>query len=136
MRHVFVTGMLRSGTSLLQSLLTNHPRMFVAYQPFHQLYVDGKKMFLDEQGWKRALPLGDGMDAASDEPARFQEWLHSRVFAEDEIERLVSCATSGKGGGATDFKAPPLPKQATFFALRELLHDSLAASFRNDVDYV
>jgi hypothetical protein len=129
MHQLFVTGMLRSGTSLLQTLLTNHPQLFVAYQPFHQLYVDTKQMFLDEQGWNRVLPLGDGMDAASDEPARFAGWLAAREFDKDEVVRLVARATTGKGGGATDFSSGPLPQSATFLALRDRLHARLAAQF-------
>lgn len=137
MRQVFVTGMLRSGTSLLQTLLTNHPALFVAYQPFHQLYVDAKQMFLDEQGWQRLLPLGDGMDAASDEPARFADWLASRTFDGDEVRHLAARATTGKGGGATDLPPGPLPGAATFLALSEVLHARLAAQFgRQDATHV
>jgi hypothetical protein len=136
MRQVFVTGMLRSGTSLLQMLLTNHPQLFVAYQPFHQLYVDAKQMFLDEQGWKRLLPLGDGMHADSDEPERFARWLASRVLDVGEIGLLVSRATTGKGGGAVDFPLCALPERATFLALRACLHESLAAQFaKGGVEY-
>jgi hypothetical protein len=129
MQQVFVTGMLRSGTSLLQTLLTNHPDLFVAYQPFHQLYVDAKQMFLDEQGWQRLLPLGDGMDAASDEPDRFAEWLASRSFDSDEVTNLAARATTGKGGSATDLPSGPLPGGSTFLELREAMHARLAAQF-------
>lgn len=132
MRQVFVTGMLRSGTSLLQTLLTNHPELFVAYQPFHQLYVDTKQMFLDEQGWQRLLPLGDGMEAADDEPVRFARWLASRTFDADEISGLVARATTGKGGGAADLAPGPVPCPATFLALCQALHAHLAAQFARE----
>lgn len=129
MAQVFVTGMLRSGTTLLQTLLTNHPRMFVAYQPFHQLYVDVKRMFLDEQGWDRVLPLGDGMDATHDESARFSDWLRTRVFDAAEVAALASHSVGGKGGGAADFLPSRLPASAGFMELRECLHAGLAAGF-------
>ena len=128
-RQVFVTGMLRAGTTLLQTLLTNHPRLFVSYQPFHQLHVDIKQMFLDEQGWRRILPLGDGMDAADDEHERFAGWLGERLFGDAEIASLTQRATTGKGGGAADFIAPTLRGPANFLTLREHLHASLASSF-------
>lgn len=136
MQQVFVTGMLRSGTSLLQILLTNHPRLFIAYQPFHQLYVDAKQMFLDEQGWKRLLPLGDGTDAATDEPEKLSEWLASRALDADEIARLSSRAVTGKGGGAADFIPSTLPERATFLTLREYLHERLAEqSAKAEIEY-
>lgn len=132
MQQLFVTGMLRSGTSLLQTLLTNHPQLFVAYQPFHQLYVDAKRMFLEEQGWTRVLPLGDGMDSAPDEPARFASWLASRSFDDEEIAALVASATTGKGGGASDLAPEPMPGPATFLELREALHVRLAGAHAKD----
>lgn len=134
---LFVTGMLRSGTTLLQTLLTNHPELFVAYQPFHQLYVDVKRMFLEEQGWSRLLPLGDGMDSSRDEPDRFAAWLRARTFDADELALLISRAATGKGGGAADFSAPPLPAPLGFFGLSTHLHASLATRFsRNDAGHV
>lgn len=125
MHQLFVTGMLRSGTSLLQTLLTNHPQLFVAYQPFHQLYVDVKRMFLQDQGWTRLLPLGDSMDAAPGEAAKFAVWLASRSFDDGEIADLVARATTGKGGGASELVPDAIAGPATFLQLREALHGSL-----------
>lgn len=125
MQQVFVTGMLRSGTTLIQTLLTNHPRLFVAYQPFHQLYVDVKQMYLEENGVSRLLPLDNGSPAGGAERAGFLSWLESRRFDASEVERLAERATGGKGGGIAELgrlQASP----GSFMEVRESLHGSMA----------
>lgn len=122
---VFVCGMLRSGTTLAQTLLTNHPRMLVAYQPFHQLYVDVKQMFLQEHGFARPLPLDDGNPASRDERELFQAWLGRRRFDAVEAMRLARRSTGGKGGGEPeldDLVAAP----GSFLQVRDALHDAMA----------
>ena len=54
-RRVFITGMIRSGTTLAQTLLTNHPDAFGVYQPFHQLYIDVEAV-LPRIPWHRSFP--------------------------------------------------------------------------------
>jgi len=128
MGRVFVCGMLRSGTTLAQTLLTNHPDMLVVYQPFHQLYVDVKQMFLREHHIVHSLPLDDGTPAGEDERAQFMAWLRQRRFDATEVQTLAASATSGKGGGTPelrDLAASP----GTFAELRDELHEALAARF-------
>ncbi len=43
---LFVTGMQRSGTTLLEKLLSNHPRLSLLSQPFPLLFVETKRDFL------------------------------------------------------------------------------------------
>ena len=43
---LFVTGMLRSGTTLLDKLLSIHPQALVHSQPLTPLYVKVKRAFL------------------------------------------------------------------------------------------
>jgi hypothetical protein len=93
-RRVFVTGMLRSGTTLTQVLLTNHPQAWVAYQPFHQLYVDAKQRYLDECGLAISPPLDDGAPGAPD-PERFVAWLEHHRFDETDAYALARRATGG-----------------------------------------
>ena len=126
---VFVTGMIRSGTTLTQVLLTNHPEAFVVYQPFHQLYVDVKRRFLDERGTPRALPLGDGMGEDPTEAQAFREWLAARMFSDDEARDLTASAVTGKGGSLGDLGLPLQPRPGTFFELRSSLLAQVAAHF-------
>lgn len=57
---LFVTGMQRSGTTLLEKLLTNHPQLSVLSQPFPFLFIEAKRSFLSTIGRGDApYPLGD-----------------------------------------------------------------------------
>lgn len=128
MDQVFVTGMLRSGTSLVQTLLTNLPGTFVVYQPFHRLYVDVKRSFLVEHGFDAMLPLDDGTRPVA-EREQFTQWLAMRVFSATEAETLVATSTGGKGGSMPDWIPEPTGA-GTFFQIRSELHRSLARHFQ------
>ncbi|MGH8084264.1 MAG: sulfotransferase [Lysobacter sp.] len=122
---LFVCGMLRSGTSLIQTLLTNHPNMLVAYQPFHQLYVDVKQRFFDEHGIDAPLPLDDGAPGNRAQRELFLSWLASRRFDAAEAGELASRATAGKGGGLSDRGSLSAPA-GTFIEIRQSLHGAMA----------
>lgn len=60
MRSIFVTGMQRSGTTLLEKLLCNHPRISLLSQPFPLLFVEVMRRFLQLLGEPGArYPLGN-----------------------------------------------------------------------------
>ena len=46
-KHLFISGMARSGTTWLQQLLNNHHEMEVLDQPLPLLFIDAKKRFLN-----------------------------------------------------------------------------------------
>jgi hypothetical protein len=51
MNKLFITGYNRSGTTLLDKILTNHPELFVASQPFFNLFLQAKKDFLKQNNY-------------------------------------------------------------------------------------
>ncbi len=56
---VFITGMQRSGTTLLEKLLASHPGVSVLSQPFPLLFLEAKRAFLRRLGEvDPAYPLG------------------------------------------------------------------------------
>jgi hypothetical protein len=55
---VFVTGMQRSGTTLLDKLLASHPDLAVLSQPFPLLFVETKRAFLHARRQDGRYPLG------------------------------------------------------------------------------
>lgn len=128
----FVTGMLRSGTTLLQTLLTNHPQLLVVYQPFHQLHVDVKQIFLDEQGCNRALPLDDGGPERNAERTAFRAWLAERVFDQEQSQWLADRATAGKGGGIPELAGMHRASAGTFFDLADGLHATMAGALADE----
>jgi hypothetical protein len=124
-RQVFVTGMLRSGTTLTQVLLTNHPQAWVAYQPFHQLYVDVKQRYLDARGLDLSPPLEDGAPDSPD-PQGFVDWLARHRFSDMDARALADRATSGKGGSMAAIADCLRATPGTFADLRQSLHASMA----------
>lgn len=58
MRNVFITGAYRSGTTLVEKLLHQHPDVTIASQPFPHLYFEVKAAFLRTLGREDAYPLG------------------------------------------------------------------------------
>lgn len=126
---LFVTGMIRSGTSLVQVLLTNHPDAFVAYQPFHQLYVSTKARFLAESGLARLLPMSDGFGDRSDEPAAFRHWLDNRRFSAHEAVEMATDAVLGKGGSCPELSGRLPVEPGTFHQVRDQLLAGLADHF-------
>lgn len=96
MRHLFVTGAARSGTTLFDKLLSSHPRAVVFSQPLPLLYVRIKEIFLLESGHVRAgfaYPLNDMFLNNYYAPERFVEFLRSRLldveFVRATLERMA-----------------------------------------------
>ena len=56
---IFVTGMGRSGTSLLDKLLCSHPRIDILSQPFPLVFVEAKRRFLRLRGRTPYFVLND-----------------------------------------------------------------------------
>lgn len=67
--------MQRSGTTLLEKLLCNHPRLSVLSQPFPFFYVEGKRSFLQSLGHDDPFPLGTGFDEGRYEAADLERFL-------------------------------------------------------------
>ena len=124
---ILVTGMLRCGTSLTQMLLTNHPDMWVVYQPFHQLYVDVKQMFLDASGLDVSPPLDDGAPTPPGRREAFHAWLAERVFSPEETRRLARRAVTGKGGSMAHLEGRLTATAGRFATIRQSLHTSMAS---------
>ena len=52
---VFITGMARSGTTLLEKMLANHPQLSMISQPFPRLFVHAKRQFVESLGQTQPL---------------------------------------------------------------------------------
>lgn len=75
---LFVAGAHRSGSSLLEKLLCNHPRLSVLSQPSPQLFVDVKRAFLGALGVADdELPLGNLFRESRYEPAALVHFLQT-----------------------------------------------------------
>ena len=135
MQSLFLSGMLRSGTSLIQTLLTNHPELFVAYQPYHQFYLDCRREFLKIHGLQKFLPLSDGLDGDAKERGQFKDWLLHHEFDQIQKDNLVARAMLGKGGGGSELHGELTVQVGTFIDIHAQIHAELAARYKSGVTY-
>ena len=84
MMRVFATGAPRTGTTLLDKLLSTHPDVLIHSQPLPLLYVRLKRMFLQGLGHQAAAggyPLNDMFLGNYYAPDQFAAFLRSRTIA-------------------------------------------------------
>lgn len=94
--HLFITGAYRSGTTLVEKLLHQHPQVCVASQPFPFLYTNVKQAFLDDFGIAARYPLGHGF-LSRYEPERWWAFLDRFHITTDRLDGWIA-AQSGYSG--------------------------------------
>jgi len=88
---LLVTGTPRSGTSLLDKLLSAHPAIAVLSQPLPRLYIAVKRAFLqDPSALEQTFPLNDLFDAAYRPPADFTAHLARAAYPPDWLARQLA----------------------------------------------
>lgn len=91
-RGVFLTGMMRSGTTYLAHLMNALPGLDMFAQPLPLLYVALTARFLEAEGGpadQRAYPIRAQQFADHFDTARFQTFLESAVISQADAERLA-----------------------------------------------
>lgn len=74
---LFLTGMQRCGTTLLDKLLSAHSKISILSQPFPLLFIEAKRSFLQQSGKDGAeYPLGN-LFLQNESAERFAEYLMS-----------------------------------------------------------
>lgn len=86
-RTIFVTGMQRSGTTLLEKLLGAQAAIAVLSQPFPMLFTQVKRMFL---GSEERYPLGHLFLESRYDPESLATFLRSWRTSADELEPLFT----------------------------------------------
>lgn len=96
-RYVFMTGMPRSGTTLLDKLLSSHRDVAIFSQPLPLLYVRVKAAFLQQDGHATACldyPLNDMFGVNYYPVSKFLDFLNSyRLqdgFCRETLEAMIS----------------------------------------------
>ena len=116
----FITGMPRSGTTLIDKLLSSHPQVTAYSQPLPLLFSRVKGIFLDEIGLPYSYPLADMQAENFYEAADWLSFLENFVITES-LGRDVLESMIGYSGQYTKPEAP--------FAVLERLRPSTLAEF-------
>ena len=90
MHYLFVTGLHRSGTTLLEKLLHNHPQAAVASQPAPLLYYHLKNIFLQQRGLQRLYPIDPLFGEQQYSPADFTAFLRQYHLSVPELQELAA----------------------------------------------
>lgn len=105
---VTVTGTYRSGTTLVERLLDQHPAAAIASQPLPHLWLAAKRAYLVTRGVERPLPLGPLFRDPDHDPdaltAFLATWPHDPKATLDQ-----TLATQAGFSGALTPQAADLP---------------------------
>lgn len=90
MTDLLVTGMLRSGTTLLEKALNAHPNIKLCYQPFPELFINTKKTFLENKGLISGYHvLSHYCEEARYKPSDLSLWLQGTLLSESSIASFL-----------------------------------------------
>lgn len=104
MQSIFVTSSYRSGSTLLDKLLHNHPSIQMGSQPSPFLYFAAKSKFLQEHNLIRRYPLEHLFGERDYTPKEFTDFLKKVHFQAEEIHNLFdNMLTSGQHLHMPDF---------------------------------
>lgn len=87
---LLVTGCYRSGTTLLEKLLHQHPDVCIASQPFPDLYFYCKAAFDRSRGLERRYPLGHLFLEDGYEPSDLDRFLREHAFGDREVNEVFA----------------------------------------------
>jgi Sulfotransferase family len=126
---LLVTGMQRSGTTLLEKLLASHPDISVLSQPFPLLFVEAKRAFLrDLRGESPAYPLGPLFPEEPYAPEDLARFLSGWRLGPAEV-REAFAAMEGFSGQYTRFAPEELEAALAGLAPGDLL-DAVSHLYR------
>ncbi len=122
MINLFITGMLRSGTTLLEKALNTHPDVKIFYQPFPEFFIHTKQQFLKDKGLDPAYHvLSHFCDTADYSPSDFSAWLDRGRLSRTFLTRVLSPA-------ATPSLDESVPPERLFHQWYSFLTEQLSSS--------
>ncbi|WP_028981471.1 sulfotransferase family protein [Sporocytophaga myxococcoides] len=142
MKFIFVTGLYRSGTTLLEKLLFQHPSVSIAFQPYPSFYHLVKKRFNEIQNISSVYPINTRLDNEYFEMKDFIEFLNRYKFTEaDKVHSGLESLLHSNNGFIDLFKQLQLEagkeyitNEISFAGSKEILcEDFVGALLENGV---
>jgi hypothetical protein len=92
----FISGYLRSGTTLLEKLLCNHPSLSVLSQPLPELFIDAKKRFLVTKDIDDYFVLSNYVQEYRYTYSEFLNYLGINTYKINDVGGVVGKGYSGQ----------------------------------------
>lgn len=90
MNYLFLTGMGRSGTTLLAMLLNNHSDVILHSQPFPYLFIEHKKSFLNRIGRQEYYVLNNSIIDNYYSHEEFKDFVHNHILSTHDLELIFN----------------------------------------------
>jgi hypothetical protein len=128
-RPLLLTGMQRSGTTLLEKLLAAHPQVSMLSQPLPLLMLAVKRQFLASLGIEDPLPFGHLFLEDRYRPADLYRFLDELQLTRQELE--MACAEMATYSGQyTRFRATEIAQAAAALPVEPGFAPALAGLYR------
>lgn len=133
MNRTFITGMGRSGTTLLDKLLSNHENIEILSQPFPLLFTEAKKVFLKQNGIEKYYVLNDNVFDGDYKLEDFNAFLDTYEISYQTVKQLFEKMKNYSGQMTKVSFSLPQKENYTFLEVVDLiLKNNLA---KKDVDF-
>ncbi len=93
----FITGLYRSGTTLIDKILHAHPALLVGSQPFPLLYYALKQHFLDEKQIEKRYPIDPLFMEKSYQIGEFEKFLNRFSLSKPSLLKIFQAMVDYNG---------------------------------------
>ncbi len=138
MKNIFITGIYRSGTTLLDKLLNNHEKVFVASQPYPELYYSTKRAFLESKGIKKHYPMDSMLLEEEYTLKEFLGYLVNTTIDDDFLQDVQDevANNTNEEPNWSKYNLKEITRKGDFFTIHRQLINLLSKVYkRSDLSY-
>jgi hypothetical protein len=104
MNNVFITGLYRSGTTLVEKIIQNNPEIFIANQPTPFLFFELKNKILKEDNVEYYPPLNTLFSEKYEDVNLFKKKIDSTLIDHNDLVSIMNKSYEYKGGLTKEIK--------------------------------
>lgn len=135
MKNLFITGIFRSGTTLLDKLLNSHDKIFIASQPYPELFYSTKSEFLKSKGIQRKYPFDPMLNEEQYRLKDFLEFLVKTKLTNEFLKDLQEQFLDDESDWI-QFQLQELTREGDFFTIHRQLINLMSKVYRKaDLTY-